>query len=67
MGKRSYKHSARSQKDSAGCMWGLISMFDFRRGHSSQKLLSDRKHGSGRHVGKMFFLGDFKHVVQYSI
>ncbi|XP_017701977.2 uncharacterized protein LOC103722359 isoform X2 [Phoenix dactylifera] len=51
MGKRSYKRAARSEKDNAGCMWGLISMFDFRRGHSSQKLLSNRKHGSGRRVG----------------
>ncbi|XP_073101496.1 uncharacterized protein [Elaeis guineensis] len=50
MGKRSYKRSARSE-DNAGCMRGLISMFDFRQGHSSQKLLSDRKHGSGRRVG----------------
>lgn len=56
MAKRSYKRAARSEKKNAGCMWGLISMFDFRRGHSSQKLLSDKKHGSGGHVGKIFSL-----------
>lgn len=67
MGKRSYKQAARSEKDNTGCMWGLISMFDFRRGHSNQKLLSDKKHRCGRHVGKMFFMADLKHVVQYSI
>ena len=67
MGKRSYKHSAQAEKDNAGCMWGLINMFDFRRGRSGQKLLSDRKRGSARRAGKMFFLGDLKHVVQYSI
>ncbi|KAG1362633.1 hypothetical protein COCNU_10G008520 [Cocos nucifera] len=51
MGKRSYKHSAQAEKDNAGCMWGLINMFDFRRGRSGQKLLSDRKRGSARRAG----------------
>ncbi|XP_072955677.1 uncharacterized protein [Typha angustifolia] len=46
MAKRTYKWRARSEKDKVGCMWALIHIFDFRR---SQKLLSDRKHGSSRH------------------
>ncbi|XP_038979646.1 uncharacterized protein LOC103717439 [Phoenix dactylifera] len=54
MAKRSYKRAARSERDKAGCMRGLISMFDFHRGHSSQKLLSDGKHGSGRHFGTRY-------------
>ncbi|XVE74426.1 hypothetical protein DITRI_Ditri12bG0016300 [Diplodiscus trichospermus] len=33
-------------------MWGLISMFDFRHGRSTQRLLSDRKRGD-RNVGGM--------------
>ncbi|KAH7690748.1 hypothetical protein IHE45_02G070500 [Dioscorea alata] len=47
MAKRSRRRSQQS-KDNAGCMWGFISLFDFRQGHSTRKLLSDRKHGSSR-------------------
>ncbi|KAJ0970174.1 hypothetical protein J5N97_023051 [Dioscorea zingiberensis] len=48
MAKRSRKRSARSKKDNAGCMWGFISLFDFRHSNAPRKLLSDRKRGSGR-------------------
>lgn len=46
MAKRFYKRSAQSEKHNAGCMWALISLFDFRQGPPTPKLLSDRKHGS---------------------
>ncbi|KAG6510584.1 hypothetical protein ZIOFF_028609 [Zingiber officinale] len=39
------------QRDNVGCMWGLMSLFDFRRGQPTQKLLSDKRHGSNRRTG----------------
>ncbi|KAK9103647.1 hypothetical protein Sjap_020901 [Stephania japonica] len=50
MAKRSQKQRARHEKGHPGCMWGLISIFDFRQGRPTQRLLSDRKHGSTRHA-----------------
>ncbi|EXC06806.1 hypothetical protein L484_017272 [Morus notabilis] len=32
-------------------MWGLISMFDFRHGRSTRKLIADRRHGSKHTLG----------------
>lgn len=52
MAKRSHRRSVRYEKDHSGCMWGLISIFDFRNGRSSRKLLSDRRHGSKHGLGK---------------
>ncbi|CAL9208043.1 unnamed protein product [Musa hybrid cultivar] len=49
MAKRSNRRSR--PRNDAGCMWGLISLFDFRRGHPTQKLLSDKRHESNRHTG----------------
>ncbi|XP_015584436.1 uncharacterized protein LOC107262686 isoform X2 [Ricinus communis] len=49
MAKKSQKRPVRHERDQSGCMWGLISMFDFRHGRSTQKLLSDRRRGT-RHV-----------------
>lgn len=54
MAKRSRKRVARYQRDQSGCMWGLISIFDFRHGRSSQKLLADRKRGSRRLDGAAY-------------
>lgn len=42
----------RYEKGQTGCMWGLISMFDFRHGRSTRRLLSDRKRESWQSVGK---------------
>ncbi|XXG45338.1 hypothetical protein AAC387_Pa02g0449 [Persea americana] len=51
MAKRSHKRPvARCKKEYPGCMGGLISMFDFRQGRSSQRLISDWRRGSGRHA-----------------
>ncbi|OVA14023.1 Protein of unknown function DUF3741 [Macleaya cordata] len=50
MGKRSQRNSLYREKHHTGCMSGLISIFDFRQGRSSQKLLPDRRHGSSRHA-----------------
>ncbi|TMW98053.1 hypothetical protein EJD97_004556 [Solanum chilense] len=46
MAKRSHRHALRYEKDRAGCIWGLISIFDFRHGRATRKLLSDRARGS---------------------
>lgn len=51
MAKKSRKRSKRPKKDNAGCMSGLISLFDFRQGRFTQKLLPDKKHESRRHGG----------------
>ncbi|KAJ0665862.1 hypothetical protein HanLR1_Chr13g0508381 [Helianthus annuus] len=42
MAKRSKRRQRQQNKDHAGCMWGLISMFDFRHGQTTRRLLSDR-------------------------
>lgn len=43
MAKRSKQRGGRQKKEQSGCMWGLISMFDFRHGRATKRLLSDRK------------------------
>lgn len=45
MAKRSKRRVVRYDKEQAGCMWGLISMFDFRHGRTTRKLLADRRLG----------------------
>ncbi|KAL5863482.1 hypothetical protein ACOSQ3_000996 [Xanthoceras sorbifolium] len=49
MAKRSQRRPVRYEKDQLGCMWGFISIFDFRYGRSTQKLISDRRRAS-RHA-----------------
>ncbi|XP_016538067.2 uncharacterized protein LOC107839191 isoform X1 [Capsicum annuum] len=51
MAKRSQRHALRYERDRAGCIWGLISIFDFRHGRTTRKLLSDRKPGSKSVLG----------------
>ncbi|XWS22348.1 hypothetical protein CRYUN_Cryun29cG0026100 [Craigia yunnanensis] len=51
MAKRSNRRPVRYEKDQLGCMGGLISMFDFRHGRSTQRLLSDRRRGNRNAVG----------------
>ncbi|KAM7511981.1 hypothetical protein LguiB_010856 [Lonicera macranthoides] len=43
MGRRSQRRAVRYESDQAGCIWGLIRIFDFRYGRSTRKLLSDRR------------------------
>ncbi|WCJ22786.1 Phosphatidylinositol N-acetyglucosaminlytransferase subunit P-related [Euphorbia peplus] len=40
---KSKKRPVRQERDQSGCMWGLISMFDFRHGRTTQKLISDKR------------------------
>ncbi|KAG0472934.1 hypothetical protein HPP92_014791 [Vanilla planifolia] len=51
MAKKSKKRFPRWRKGNSGCMWGLISMFDFRQGRSTQRMLSGKKHDSARSSG----------------
>ncbi|KAL8495236.1 hypothetical protein ACS0TY_019407 [Phlomoides rotata] len=50
MAKRSRRRPSRHERDQAGCIWGLISIFDFRNGRSTKRLL-DRKQESKQLVG----------------
>ncbi|TYI38424.1 hypothetical protein ES332_A02G026300v1 [Gossypium tomentosum] len=51
MAKGSNRRPVRYERDQMGCMWGLITMFDFRHGRSTQRLLSDRRRGKRNVVG----------------
>ncbi|XP_021906328.1 uncharacterized protein LOC110820985 [Carica papaya] len=51
MPKKSQKRPMRYEKDQLGCMWGLMSMFDFRNGRSTQKLLADKRRGTRHAAG----------------
>ncbi|KAB2092364.1 hypothetical protein ES319_A02G025500v1 [Gossypium barbadense] len=51
MAKGSNRRPVRYERDQMGCMWGLITMFDFHHGRSTQRLLSDRRRGKRNVVG----------------
>ncbi|GAU44026.1 hypothetical protein TSUD_349580 [Trifolium subterraneum] len=50
MAKKSQRRTVRYEKDKSGCMWGFISMFDFRHGHFTRKLIADKSQSS-KHSG----------------
>ncbi|XAR54056.1 hypothetical protein NMG60_11029046 [Bertholletia excelsa] len=70
MAKKSQRRPVRHEKDQAGCIWGFISIFDFRHGRSTRKLLSDRRHpnrqvvGAGHSRSKPFMLA---HSIEKSL
>ncbi|KAK4411399.1 hypothetical protein Sango_0212900 [Sesamum angolense] len=51
MAKRKQRRPSRHERDQAGCIWGLISIFDFRHGRSTRRLLADRKRVGKQTVG----------------
>ncbi|XP_057497289.1 uncharacterized protein LOC130782011 [Actinidia eriantha] len=51
MAKRSQRHPAQFEKYHSGCIWGFISIFDFRHGRSARRLLADSRHTSRQVVG----------------
>nr|KYP64209.1 hypothetical protein KK1_018800 [Cajanus cajan] len=51
MAKRSQRFPVNYEKDQSGCMWGFISIFDFRHGRFTRKLIADKRHGSKYGVG----------------
>ncbi|KAF8365123.1 hypothetical protein HHK36_032866 [Tetracentron sinense] len=54
MGKRSQRRPSQCEKDQLGCMWALISIFDFRLRKTTRRLLSDKRLGSKQAVGVDF-------------
>ncbi|KAL2958533.1 hypothetical protein AAZX31_18G214000 [Glycine max] len=51
MAKRCQRFPVNYEKDQSGCMWGFISIFDFRHARFTRKLIADRRHGSKHAVG----------------
>ncbi|KAI5647253.1 hypothetical protein M9H77_33258 [Catharanthus roseus] len=54
MAKKSQRRPPRNEKEQAGCISGLISIFDFRHGRSTRKLLADRRRGNRQAIGTEF-------------
>ncbi|WVZ04833.1 hypothetical protein V8G54_018179 [Vigna mungo] len=51
MAKRSQRFPVNYEKDQSGCMWGFISIFDFRHARFTRKLIADKRHGSKHAFG----------------
>lgn len=66
MTKKSERCASRFEKTNSGCMWGLISRFDFRLVHSGQKLLTNRKHGSRRLIGALRKLDPREYLSEFN-
>ncbi|KAL9254549.1 hypothetical protein AKJ16_DCAP01385 [Drosera capensis] len=66
MTNKSERCASRFEKTNSGCMWGLISMFDFRLVHSGQKLLTNRKHGSRRLIGALRKLDPREYLSEFN-
>ncbi|GAB2224146.1 hypothetical protein Drorol1_Dr00004894 [Drosera rotundifolia] len=66
MTKKSERCASRFEKTNSGCMWGLISRFDFRLVHSGQKLLTNRKHGSRRLIGVLRKLDPREYLSEFN-
>ncbi|XP_042403372.1 uncharacterized protein LOC121992842 isoform X1 [Zingiber officinale] len=52
MEKRSIKRPPQVEKDSTGCMWPIISLFDFHQSQPAPRLLSDVRPASSRRGGR---------------
>ncbi|XP_047315762.1 uncharacterized protein LOC124919546 [Impatiens glandulifera] len=62
MAKKSQRRNGRYDKAQTGCIWTFISIFDFRNGRSTRRLLSDRRNSRRHAVGTE----DFKTKQQMS-
>lgn len=51
MAKRSQRRPSRNERAQAGCVWSLISLFAFRHGRSTRRLLSNRKQPDSETIG----------------
>ncbi|KAK7394762.1 hypothetical protein VNO78_15300 [Psophocarpus tetragonolobus] len=51
MAKRSHRFPGNYDRDQSGCMWGFISIFDFRHARFTRKLIADKRHGNKYAVG----------------
>ncbi|GAU39470.1 hypothetical protein TSUD_159010 [Trifolium subterraneum] len=53
MAKRSQRFPVQYEKDQSGCMWGFISMFDFRHARITRKLIADKSHNNNHALGNL--------------
>ncbi|OIW16840.1 hypothetical protein TanjilG_06880 [Lupinus angustifolius] len=60
MAKKSQRRAVRYEKDKSGCMWGFISMFDFRHGHPTRKLIADKRRSHEHAVGYLHSMNKFE-------
>ncbi|KAH1213452.1 Valine--tRNA ligase, mitochondrial 1 [Glycine max] len=60
MAKRSQRFPVNYEKDQSGCMWGFISIFDFRHACFTRKLIVDRTHGNKHVVGAALIKNKFE-------
>ncbi|KAK7295088.1 hypothetical protein RJT34_17991 [Clitoria ternatea] len=60
MAKRSQRFPLQYEKDQSGCMWGFISLFDFRHGRFTRKLIADKRHGNKHAVGAILTKNKFE-------
>ncbi|CAL0308216.1 unnamed protein product [Lupinus luteus] len=60
MAKKSQRRAVRYEKDKSGCMWGFISMFDFRHGHPTRKLIADKRRSHEHVVGYLHSKNKFE-------
>ncbi|KAI4355075.1 hypothetical protein L6164_003885 [Bauhinia variegata] len=60
MAKKSQRRPVRYDKDQSGCMWGFISMFDFRHARSTRKLIADKRRTSKHAVGSVHSKNKFE-------
>ncbi|KAL9315010.1 hypothetical protein ACSQ67_016011 [Phaseolus vulgaris] len=60
MAKRSQRFPVNYEKDQSGCMWGFISIFDFRHARFTRKLIADKRHGSKHVFGTAFTKNKFE-------
>ncbi|KAL2330298.1 hypothetical protein Fmac_017879 [Flemingia macrophylla] len=60
MAKKSQGFPVNYEKDQSGCMWGFISIFDFRHGRFTRKMIADKRHGSKHVVGSAFTKNKFE-------
>lgn len=53
MAKRSQRFPVQYERDQSGCMWGFISMFDFRQARFTRKLIVDKRHNNKHALGNV--------------
>ncbi|XP_045792871.1 uncharacterized protein LOC123887984 isoform X1 [Trifolium pratense] len=60
MTKRSQRFPVQYEKDQSGCMWGFISMFDFRHARFTRKLIADKRHNNKHALGAVLTKNKFE-------
>lgn len=60
MAKRSQRFPVQYEKDQSGCMWGFISMFDFRHARFTRRLIADKRHNNKHALGAVLTKNKFE-------